>query len=518
MPTDSVRRAREFVRKRRRVGTTTLVVGSWNGAASVASVAGHGFPGCREPSTMAGMFARALVFLLLLTPPVAGQQSSATPRELLRSGPMVGYGTLREAAIWLQTTRPASVQIRYWPAGSREDVGRSPVIRTTAAGDHIAQLLITGLEFGTRYEYEVLLDGKPVSLGYPARFQTQEMWQWRTDPPPFRMAVGSCAYVNDPEFDRPGTPYGSGMEIFTVLAAQQPDVMLWIGDNVYLREADWESEPGIRYRYAHTRALPEMQPILAAAHNYATWDDHDYGPNDSDRSYPLRATSLEVFRDYWANRTFGTLETPGVFQRFVWQDVEVFMLDDRFWRTPNAMPEGQPRTMLGEAQLQWLKESLVSSRAPFKLVVNGNQIINLASGEETLRAIGHEFEQLIGIIRDARIAGVVFVSGDRHHSILMREQFEGIEYPIYELTASPFTAGNHPPREGTDFPHVVPGTLVADKKNFALLDFSGPRTDRTMKITIVDIDGTERWTREIRARDLQFGTVSPPAPASGSTP
>lgn len=452
---------------------------------------------------MRSMIGRALVLLFIASAAFA-QQPSVSPGELLRSGPMVGYGTLRETAIWLQTTRPASAQIRYWPAERKDAAQRSAVLRTTAAGDHIAKFLLTDLDFGTRYEYEVLLDGKPVALGHPARFQTQEMWQWRTDPPAFRMAVGSCAYVNDARFDRPGDPYGSGMEIFTVLAAQQPDVMLWLGDNVYLREADWESEAGMRYRYAHTRALPEMQPLLAAAHNYATWDDHDYGPNDSDRSFALRTASLEIFRDYWPNRTFGTLETPGVFQRFVWQDVEVFMLDDRFWRTPNRMPAKYPRTMLGASQMQWLKEALVSSRAPFKLVVNGNQIMNQASGEETLRGFSNEFDELIGIIRDARIDGVVFLSGDRHHSILMREQFEGIGYPIYELTASPLTAGNYPPREGTERPQVVPDTLVADKKNFALLDFSGTRTDRIMKISIVDIDGTERWSREVRASDLQF--------------
>ena len=51
--------------------------------------------------------------------------------------------------------------------------------------------------------------------------------------------------------------------------------MLWLGDNVYLRE-DFHGQQSIYDRYTHT-STPEMANLLSSASNYAIWDDHDYG-------------------------------------------------------------------------------------------------------------------------------------------------------------------------------------------------------------------------------------------------
>ena len=48
-----------------------------------------------------------------------------------------------------------------------------------------------------------------------------------------------------------------------------------------------------------------MQPLLARTHNYAIWDDHDFGPNDSDRSSAIKAITLEAFKDSWPNPSYG---------------------------------------------------------------------------------------------------------------------------------------------------------------------------------------------------------------------
>ncbi|HUO84234.1 MAG TPA: phosphodiesterase, partial [Thermoanaerobaculia bacterium] len=58
-----------------------------------------------------------VAFLVVLTSQLSAQQPSPDPRTLLRSGPMLGYTTLTETGVWLQTTRPADVQIRFWKKG-----------------------------------------------------------------------------------------------------------------------------------------------------------------------------------------------------------------------------------------------------------------------------------------------------------------------------------------------------------------------------------------------------------------
>ncbi len=42
------------------------------------------------------------------------QTAAFSQQKLLQSGPMLGYSTMKEVAIWLQTNKTATVQIRYW--------------------------------------------------------------------------------------------------------------------------------------------------------------------------------------------------------------------------------------------------------------------------------------------------------------------------------------------------------------------------------------------------------------------
>jgi alkaline phosphatase D len=449
-------------------------------------------------------FTIRLIFVLLFVQSVSAQSS------LLRSGPMVGYGQMTELLLWAQTTAPATVQYRYWDIAAPNSKTKSPVVTTREADAYVAKVLVTGLRPGTKFEYEILINGKVVRRHYPLRFQTQPLWQWRTDPPEFTVAFGSCSFINEAEWDRPGRPYGSNYEIFGVLASKNPDLMLWIGDNTYLREIDWDTKAGIIHRHSHTRQLPELQPLLGASHNYATWDDHDFGPNNADRSYRMRSESLDAFTLFWGNQTYGTDETKGVFSRFTWGDVEFFLLDNRYHRSPNDAPDDEQKTMFGKAQLQWLKDALSNSTAPFKVVVNGNQMLNENSEYgETLPQFTAEYNDLISYITSNTISGVLFLSGDRHHTELIVRNDSSF-YPMYDFTSSPLTSGINTMKRrdgtmGAEFtnPQRVDGTLVNDRHNFGMLRFGGKRTERTVILEVYDVAGTLRWSREIKASELR---------------
>ncbi|HYP28765.1 MAG TPA: alkaline phosphatase D family protein [Blastocatellia bacterium] len=437
------------------------------------------------------------------SPPPTPRQPGRDTRPLLRSGPMLGYSDITQTEVWLQTEQPADVQLRFWKQADPASARLSAPARTAEERDLIARFTLSGLEFGTKYDYEVYINGARVTLPYPTTFQTQPMWRWRSDPPAFRIAIGSCAYVNDPPYDRPGRAYGGDYEVFTTLHQQKPDLMIWMGDNIYYREADWLNEEAMRYRYAQNRALKELQPLLASVHNYATWDDHDYGPNDSDRTFRLKDASLRIFKDYWANMTYGSRETPGVFGRFEWADVEFFLLDDRYHRSPNHWPVGPDKVMLGEAQMRWLLESLRSSQATFKIVVNGNQVLNPVTLYETLTNFPSEQKRLLDFIRDNKISGVVFLSGDRHHTELIKRVEPGM-YPLYDFTSSPLTAGTGRNEREANNPARVPDTWVTGVRNFGLIDVAGPARDRRLTLRAIDLTGKEWWKFEIRAADLQF--------------
>ncbi|MEM1115035.1 MAG: alkaline phosphatase D family protein [Bacteroidota bacterium] len=440
-----------------------------------------------------------------LAQPVAMADSVALPPSLV-AGPMLADVTHRSAVVWVQTSAPAEVAVEAVPVAV--DTAEAVAATATTADDGTASVRLFGLMPGVTYDYRVLVDGTDVTpLAYPTTLTAQPLWQWRTDPPEFTVAFGSCYYSNDAPFDRPGDPYGGPTSIFGAIHALRPDAMLWLGDNVYLREVDWWSVPGIGYRYRHARAEPNLQPLLASTAHYATWDDHDYGPNNSDRSYVLKDAALATFQRYWPNPTYGVGGVKGVFTQFEWADVEFFLVDNRYHRAPNDAPEAE-RTILGAEQMQWLLDALTASQATFKVIVSGGQVLNPVAVFENYVAIAPaERQALLDGIAAREIDGVVLLSGDRHHGELIRIDREGT-YPLFEFTSSPLTAGastyalrdDSPER---DNPARIEGTLIAGQRHFGTVTVSGERTDRTMTMRAYDGEGGLLWEESVRARDLR---------------
>ncbi|MCY7351234.1 MAG: alkaline phosphatase family protein [Cytophagaceae bacterium] len=429
--------------------------------------------------------------------PAVGLAQSGT----IQSGPMVGYSDYREALLWVQTKKPATVKFTFWEQGQPTQRRSTADVRTEAANAYTARALASDLTPGKRYEYEVYVDGKKVVRTYPLQFQTQSLWQWRTDPPALRFVVGSCTYVNESEYDRPGTPYGSNYQIFNTIASQKPDFMLWTGDNTYTREVDWNSRSGLLHRYTHTRSLPEMQALLGSTHNYATWDDHDYGPNDADRSYWLKRDALQTFKMFWGNPNY-VFENEGVTGTFQWADCQFFLMDDRWWRSPNDLKQAN-REYLGPKQLDWLIDALAGSRASFKFVVIGNQVVNPEALFENYANYAGERADLFRRITESNIPGVLFLSGDRHHSVLWKQDRPGT-YPLYDLTISPLTSGAAKMQKTEEALLQFPETYVSEQ-NFGLMEVTGPLSDRVLKITCINASGTTKWTREINASALRPG-------------
>ncbi|GAA4359111.1 alkaline phosphatase D family protein [Hymenobacter saemangeumensis] len=446
--------------------------------------------------------------LALLSSPLAAQPRTpakttkaavAQPTAaLLRSGPMVGYSEMREVALWVQTNGPATAVIEYWDvAAPARKLRTAPVVATAAPG-FTAHLLADQVEPGHRYAYALYLNGQLVPRPYPLEFQTQALWQWRQEPPNFRFALGSCVYVNEPAYDRPGRPYGGEYGIFSSINAQRPDFMLWLGDNTYLREADWNTRTGIYHRYSHSRAVPEMQPLLARTHNYAIWDDHDYGPNDSDRSFAMKETTRAAFRDFWANPNYGP--AGGAYGSFEWSDVQVFLLDNRWFRSSNSY-NTKEGSYLGREQLSWLLDALTASQATFKLIAVGGQVLNPAKVFENYSNYEQERAALLQGIADRRISGVVFLDGDRHHTELTKLERPGT-YPLYDFTCSPLTSSAATGARTEANTGRVEGTFVAER-NFALIDVSGPRASRQLKISVLDQAGKLLWERSLSATELK---------------
>jgi len=413
----------------------------------------------------------------------------------LAAGPMLGHTGMTNTSIWIQTQSEEELEL-ILDSPSLPGYSLSMIAKAEAP-EFTAHFNVEGLKPGRSYNYRIASKANDWSTE-KFDFKTQVLWQYRSDPPEINIALGSCTYINEEEFDRPGKPYGGDYQIFESIAAMNPDLMLWLGDNTYLREPDMFSYEGMVHRYSHTRQNAEMQRLLRACPNYAIWDDHDYGPNDSNRSFIYKDWSLEVFKEFWANPTYGLEENGGITSSFKYADLEFFMLDNRFFRTDANIKTMSPE-ILGESQQDWLIEALQCSKAKFKFVLVGGQFLSDCKVYENHAQYAEERTKLINRMIAENIAGVIFLSGDRHSTSLSKLNIsEGKS--IFDLTVSPLTSTtyDHSKEENT---LRVEGSAISER-NFGLIHVSGKEKERTIEIKIYSADAALLWEYKIAESEL----------------
>jgi alkaline phosphatase D len=444
--------------------------------------------------------------------PLTSISDKASPRARPRLiGPMVGSVTFRSARVWAQLQQlgkndrlPAWLEYQALNSSGQP---AGPILRSEplalTAQQSTATWLLDHLQPGTSYQYQVRWKRQPREDSTKVnRLQTEALWHWRTDPPPLRILASSCAYTNDENTDRPGSPYGQSTVIFESMAKRRPDVSLWMGDSVYFRETDADDRSAMAQRYDQWRALPQLQPLLHQGRHLATWDDHDYGPNDSNASNPTKDVSLDLFKQYWANPSHGLPGLPGVFTQARASDVEFFLLDNRWYRDSDKLIDSD-RQMLGAGQLRWLKNALIGSTATWKFVITGSQVLNLQNAYEGWHHFPGEQQAFLTWLEQQKIPGVMLLSGDRHFSVLLKKE-RPEHYPLYELTCSPSTARAYlkPVNDLKNNETIVQGTAVT-QNNFCELEITGPRGQRQLQIGIRDANGSEIWSRNIKESELR---------------
>ncbi len=428
-------------------------------------------------------------------------------------GPMLGYLEAREVKINVgfgkNYNAAFDATLVYWEKDNKiktmQSIGNSH--SPSESMYTVVSFILKELKMGTEYEYQIELKKKRISE--VNRFKTKfDWWQKNLPAPDFSFILASCFYINDSVYDRVGKPYGQKKTILSTMANAKADFMIWGGDNTYLRDPDYTSNSGLAYRFEKNNTTPEFQKLFTARPNYALWDDHDYGPNDGDKTYELKYTTLDLFKTYWANKTYGEVDNDGIYGRFSWYDCEFFIIDDRFHRSPNEVKDsidGKPnanKSYLGTKQLDWLKNSLLNSKATFKFIVNGNQVLNPKCEYECFRNYSFELNDLISHIKSNRVEGVLFLSGDRHHSEVIKIDY-ALSYPLYDITASAATSGTHKlAKNEENNPYRIPNTHVGEN-NFGMLSISGKKNERVLKIEFVDKDGVSKANFSISEKELK---------------
>ena len=384
-------------------------------------------------------------------------------------GPMLGCLTDTSAKFWVRTVDEVPVQVLV-STSKRLNPIKSTLTSTSSKVDYTAVVEVKGLQPGTLYYYDVMLNGKSALAPEQPSFRT-----YPTSPSKTRLSVvfgGGAKY----------TPANERM--WDTIRSRRPRALLLLGDNVYI---DLPQQFGEFHKYTYYRrqSRPEFRKLTCSVPVYSIWDDHDCAIGDCwmgpyrDKP-PWKMSMLEGFRMNWNNPAYGDEQWPGCWFKFSIADVDFFMLDGRFYRTN---PYDARPTMLGPAQKAWLLKQLKQSKATFKVLASPVPWSFNTKGDslDTWNGFRDEREEVFGFLEKNKIDGVILISADRHRSDARRIVRKN-GYPLYEFESSRLT-NQH--KHG-----LKPGTIFGynKKQSFGLLAFDTTKPDPTVTYQIVSID------------------------------
>lgn len=307
-----------------------------------------------------------------------------------------------------------------------------------------------------------------------------------------RIAFGSCMNTN-------------AHPMLDTLLNVPWDLTVMLGDNIY---ADTTNESVMAAKYATMKqsafwtSLRKKGPVLA------TWDDHDFGWNDSGSEYPLKRESQRLFLEFMDEPADSVRwKRDGIYDAKIFgppgKRVQIILLDTRYFRSTlstginNVVPSGgryipdsnPNKTMLGESQWKWLEEQL-RLPAELRVIASSIQFISEFSGAEAWANFPHEKRRMLDLIEN--VNGVVFISGDRHWAELSRLP-RPARAPLYDLTSSALTQ-KHP--RGTPTPNFFREGPTYHDANMGLILIDWRRGFVTLQL--LDVHASIRFETRFR--------------------
>lgn len=386
------------------------------------------------------------------------------PVPLAGMGIMVGEVTDQAALVQVRLTAsdtlvdgdlpgmPGVVEFTLRPAdaGAAAATAQTLAVEATSERDFIARAAFTGLQPGTAYLCTTVIrppgDQTDQSrLGPTARFKTLAGEDGAV-PVEFVVVTGMnyAKFHGDdridrerhliqnnielpPPYDGPDKPLGypSLLSIRMLL----PDFFVGTGDNVYY---DTPTDPRaktrteMRQKWHEQFVQPRYRDLWAEVPTYWEIDDHDYRYDDSDNSGDQppspqlgRQMMLEQLPVAAADEHEHQAKTYRTHR--VSQDLQIWLTENRMYRSPNEMPDGPDKTIWGAAQKAWLKRTLLESEATFKLLISptpmvGPDDLRKKDNHVNIGGFRHERDEFFAWVKQHKLdeSGFMILCGDRH--------------------------------------------------------------------------------------------------------
>lgn len=288
--------------------------------------------------------------------------------------------------------------------------------------DFVRQISLTGLSPATVYELRVearSLNSETVGSMLEGRFSTAPA----PDEPArvvFAVTTGQAYPDQDAE--------NGGFKMYPSILELEPSFFVHTGDIVYYDA--WAKNTDLaRWGWARMYSLPTNFDFHRQVPSYFMKDDHDTWQNDA---WPTQESlfmgdltfedGLEIFKEQvpMSDLTYRT---------FRWgQDVQIWLVEGRDYRSANPDPDGPEKTIWGAEQKAWFKQTVEASDATFRVLISPTPIVgpdrDAKNDSHANEGFAYEGQELRDFI--AQQENMVVICGDRHWQYISVDDETGI--------------------------------------------------------------------------------------------
>jgi alkaline phosphatase/alkaline phosphatase D len=284
--------------------------------------------------------------------------------------------------------RPGVAAFALSEDGNFEQAFRTDWMRASSERDYIVKTKVTGLEAGTRYYYKLLssangnAEGAEVEAGPVGTFRTlDEKGVARETSLVIVTSMHRYSFRATALRDLAFRQRALGFPSLEAIVARSPDFFVGTGDNVYydcpyLGRA--KTRRTMRAKWHKQFATPRFKALFRNVPTYWMKDDHDYRYDDAD-PYGLVAPLPELGAQTFLEQVpvvDPQAEDPPTYRTHRINDLlQIWLLEARDHRDPNNKPPGPDKTMWGDEQKAWLKQTLLSSDATFKVIISPTPMV-----------------------------------------------------------------------------------------------------------------------------------------------
>ncbi len=368
------------------------------------------------------MKTRVGVLLALYLAGSVGNVHAAGP--FLANGIKIGEVDQTSAIVWTRTTQDqqASVSLENAAPGmsgevrvtcrqnqSQQEVSVSAWSATDPRRDFTRQFSIMGLAPAT--SYELLVETRPPGGTEPT---SRVQGRFRTAPAadsvaPVQFAVVTCQAIGSADCGDSGhSPY----RLIPMLGA---DFFVHTGDIVYYDKVPLcKDVQHARWKWNRMYGFHFNRDFHSTISSYFMKDDHDTLKDDCwpGQTYGELTwdDGLAIFREQvpMGTKTYRTVRWG--------KDVQIWMTENRDFRSANRDADGPQKTILGAEQKAWLRQTLAQSDATFKFLIMPGPLVGPDKrgkcDNHSNFCFKHEGDQLRALV--AAEKNMFVINGDRH--------------------------------------------------------------------------------------------------------